>query len=265
LLRSEKAHFLIQRERAETALVRLNKTPLLSTDSLTVYGNDNLKTAGNDRYLLLLAGEIFFPCTGLVTASILLAQLGEDGQINPGLLNGSFALAVIGLADESIKVYTDPFNSRKVFCEADDVGSLLYTTSLHLRPRPGKKLDAAAIGSYLGNGVIYENRTAFASVSVIPAATRQEDRNGDVQQHRYWQYKITSVNADVPEKELLEQYKVLLVRSIEVRSGYQDHHFISISGGYDSAGIAGIMQLLGRTYPVFLIYTAKLNLAPMRS
>jgi hypothetical protein len=195
---------------------------------------------------MLLAGEIFLPGTGLATAGDLLALLEEGGQINTDTLNGSFALVTISLADEAITIYTDPFNSRKVFREADKAGLPLYSTSLHLRPRPGRNLDAAAIGSYLGNGVIYENRTVFTGVSVIPTATRHTDHKGNIEQEAYWQYKLTSANIDVPERDLLERYKALLIRSIEVRSGYQDHHFISISGGYDSGGIAGIMQLLGR-------------------
>jgi hypothetical protein len=246
LLKSEKAHFLVQREGMISPPNGLNKSPLLAIQPLAVYGNDSLKSARNDQFLLLLSGDVFLPTVGRATADDLLDLIDTEGNLNTDVLNGSFSVVIIDLKDKSISVYTDAFNSRKVFYDNDRAGTSFYTSSLHLRPRPENTLDLAAIGSYLANGVIYENRTIFAGISSIPAATRHTDSNGSIEQKNYWQYKISSANGSVPEQELLEQYKKLLVSSIDVRSGYQDHHFISISGGYDSGGIAGIMQLLGR-------------------
>lgn len=243
---SKRSHFLIATkpvDHSPQGLVRLAEREL-GDSAIELWADSRVKWAANDQFLLIIVGEAFSLAGDRLTAKKMLS-FQQLQNFSGELLNGSFALAIIELNTGNIQVVTDTVNSRKVFRQ-EEGGSNIYATSLHLMSTKRSEIDQAALGCYLANGVIYQHRTLFKNIKIVPAATRLEDRKGVIATSKYWSYQISVTKSDTPRRELLEEYKALLIKSVEIRSGYQDHHFISISGGYDSVGLAGIMQLLGR-------------------
>lgn len=188
--------------------------------------------------MLLLHGEIY--STKDNRAESLLKQFIKRGINFSRDINGSFVVLLIDKRNDTVAVVTDRINTRKVFCSRYKEGIWL-STSLYLHPTADVDLDPIGIACYLANGVVHNNRTLFDGISTLERASVHVLTQDGFQGTRYWSYEFTNSDPDINEKELRAELSELLVESVKIRLNGNPKVFLSLSAGYDSAGILGIL------------------------
>lgn len=188
--------------------------------------------------MLLLHGEIY--STKDNRAESLLKQFIKRGIDFSRDINGSFVVLLIDKRNDTVAVVTDRINTRKVFCSRYKEGIWL-STSLYLHPTTDVDLDPIGIACYLANGVVHNNRTLFDGVRTLERASVHVLTQDGFQATRYWSYEFTNPHSSINEKELRAELSELLVESVKIRLNGNPKVFLSLSAGYDSAGILGIL------------------------
>ena len=188
--------------------------------------------------MLLLHGEIY--STKDNQAEFLLKQFINRGIDFSRDINGSFVVLLIDKRNDTVAVVTDRINTRKVFCSRYKEGIWL-STSLYLHPTADVDLDPIGIACYLANGVVHNNRTLFDGVQTLERAHVHILTQDGFHATRYWSYEFTNSDPEINEKELRAELSELLVESVRIRLQDNPKVFLSLSGGYDSTGVLGIL------------------------
>jgi len=192
----------------------------------------------NNQVTLILHGEIY--STNDNQAEFLLKQFIKRGIGFSKDINGSFAVLLIDKRNDTVALITDRINTRKVFCSKYKEGYWL-STSLYLHPTADVDLDPVGIACYLANGVVHNNRTLFDGVQTLERASVHILTQDGFHATRYWSYEFTKPHSSINEKELRAELSELLVESVKIRLKDNPKVFLSLSAGYDSTGILGIV------------------------
>ncbi len=199
----------------------------------------NVEHLSSDFFELFTIGELF----GVDRKILLDNNLEELSQLN---LRGSYLIIQIDKSNLTIAILTDLTNSRKAFLSIKDDEKSISTSLKYLKD-DSLNLDMAGIGSYLANGIIYNNKTVYKEISVLDKSSLHIiSKNGHLKSHKYWTYQFNNSHRYKDEIELVNAFGELLIDNIDQRTSFYDKHYVSISGGYDSAGIAGILNILGK-------------------
>lgn len=156
-------------------------------------------------------------------------------------LNGSYCLFLANKETGEVYFTTDRLNTRKIFYYQKGK-ELLFTTDLNYLPLSKCNLSYAGISSYLINGAIYNNLTLFEEIIILERASRHSIVDFKVISDNYWDYYFTNEYENKSETELSYQLNNLYLKSLERRIKGKKNIFISLSGGYDSRGIAGMIK-----------------------
>lgn len=148
------------------------------------------------------------------------------------------ALCVVDKRTGDIRVLTDRINFSKIFCfaPADGCG---FAISSHLTffDRPRLTLSIGGLASTIANGTQFNNSSVFRDVSVLDRAAIHEFSRSARKTTTYWHYGFDSA---VESPTAKQQMKDVLVEA--VRDQVADRHvLLSLSGGFDSSGILGIL------------------------
>jgi asparagine synthetase B (glutamine-hydrolysing) len=191
------------------------------------------------QVILILHGEVYNSMEA-DEAEYLLKQYFQQGQDFSKEINGSFAILIIDEAKDSIALITDRVNSRKVFSSEHKSGHWL-STSLSLHPTADHDLDVVGVASYLANGVIHNGRTLFEGVNILERACVHTLTDQGFRSLRYWTYEFNNLYSGVDQKRLRAELSELIVESVKTRLKDNPQIFLSLSGGYDSSGILGVL------------------------
>jgi len=156
-------------------------------------------------------------------------------------LNGSYALFIIDLNRDTNYVVTDRINSRKIFQYVDS-DCFIFSNSIYFFNDFSLSADPKAIAWYLSNGAVFNSRTLFKEIKVLKRASITEISSNHIKQKTYWEYGFNNEYKNISEKELTNELHRLLIKSVEKRIKPNDEIYISLSGGYDSAAILGIIR-----------------------
>lgn len=157
-------------------------------------------------------------------------------------LNGSFVLVVIDSSNEKVLLITDRINSKKLFHEKIDDINIFYT-SLYLKTK-SVFLDYNALASFIVNNCLINNRTLFSNIKVLERANVYKIASNKLLSYQYWQYKFTNEYSSRKIKQLEFDLSDLLIESVKKRVTHDSKIFLSLSGGYDSSAILGILAHL---------------------
>ena len=155
--------------------------------------------------------------------------------------NGSYALVIMDLSHDRFFIVTDRINSRKIF-QYSDSDFYLFSNSIYSFKEFNLSPDTKAIAWYLSNGAVYNGRTLFKEVSVLKRATITRLSSNSFNAETYWKYRFNNEYKNITEKELSNELHRLLIKSVEKRVRPNGKIYISLSGGYDSAAILGIIR-----------------------
>lgn len=179
-------------------------------------------------------------------AEVLVHAWAEWGPAALDRLNGMFALAVWDSARRELFLASDPFGEKPLYWTERD-GRLFFCSDIR-----GLRLAAPGIGapdsdataSFVANGYMPPvDRSFFAGVRRVPAATLLRFRDGAVTSSRYWEPQRVDVGDSYPDA--VERLRELLEDSVRLRLRSDVPIGTSLSGGVDSSAVLALAGLLG--------------------
>lgn len=207
--------------------------------AMAVHGMATVATSSSGRRAALLLGELHGQPS--VTASSLAESHSVPTPEFARGLNGSWAMIRFDANQDSAVVITDRLNSRRVL-HGRNGDTYWFASSLDRHPLRGGRIDPIAVGWYLTHGAIYGNRTLYEAVRVLPPSTLHHVSKSGAATQRYWMPAFSSAGIQsASESRLQGEFGELLVDAVRCRIDNADQIWVSLSAGYDAAGIAGIL------------------------
>jgi len=219
----------------------------LETNRFTLHlsksSSTQVASSHDGQITLILHGEIY--TGGNSPANYLLERYLEEGLEFAKDLNGSFAILLVDKRTDQIYLITDRLNTREVFSSRYK-GSHWLSTALtyHLHPADDLKLDPVGIAFYLTNRKIPNDRTLFAGIQALEQACVHTLTKDGFQAKRYWTYDLNESRSSVDEKTLQADLSDVFVEGVRMRVAANPKVFLSLSAGYDSTSILGILHQL---------------------
>jgi asparagine synthase (glutamine-hydrolysing) len=207
--------------------------------ALTIFGSSpRMFSQSEDKQVVaLLYGQIYDQSASDSGTAI----IKEYRKLGPDFIqsvNGSFALLIADQEQDQILFFTDRINSRKVFYSYLN-GNLILSSQISDQPLNAASLDKTAIGCYLANGSMLHNRTPYQQIRTLERASIHRIEAQQMSAQRYWNYEFNQAYAHIPEEKLQSDFGDVLVSAIRKRVGHDN--LISLSSGYDSTVILGVM------------------------
>lgn len=214
----------------------------VETSNFTV----GIKRFADTQVLCDEAGEVtvvfYGHICGDVTLSHLINAYKAQGVAFVESLNGSFAFFLVDKPRDQIVLATDRLCSRKIYMRNKDSMTVVSTVLRYLFT-DDLSIDPIGLAWYLANGVFHCNRTIFEGVSVVDRASCYIIRaHVPAEVRTYWQYQFTDEYAHKDPAQIREELEFLLVESVSKRVDENSVNLLSLSAGYDSPGVLGILS-----------------------
>jgi asparagine synthase (glutamine-hydrolysing) len=235
---------------ARAGVFTIGNTRLAIQDP-TVAGNQPF-VSPDGRYLCVFNGEIYnhrqladrfrLPvrkaCDGEIIPH-LWAKLGTDSLTE---LRGMFAIAVVDTLEGHLYLARDLFGIKPLYWRPLPDGSLAFASEVrplaHLAPSPG--IDQVAVARYLNYGAMAADQSPFSEIRALPpnsVAVARPDSPVNVRPiHPGGPFSV----GKPPSLERA------LTESIDLHMAADVPTALLLSGGVDSAMIAGVARSLGR-------------------
>jgi asparagine synthase (glutamine-hydrolysing) len=172
-------------------------------------------------------------------------------------LNGDFALALYDFRDSSLYLARDRFGVKPLYyCRHNGFFAFAsrprpLLTLPGVSPEPNRKfvaLFAAGHYRYFDND---PERSPYAAIDQVPAATVLGWKNGHVSRWAYWQLS-ESPDLSGSDEELAEQYRDLLFDAVKKRVTRAVRPAFTLSGGMDSSSVlASAVKMTGKRQIAF--------------
>jgi asparagine synthase (glutamine-hydrolysing) len=172
-------------------------------------------------------------------------------------INGDFALALYDFRNSSLYLARDRFGVKPLYyCHQNDFfafasrpRSLLTLPGVSSEPNQ-KFIALFAAGHYR----YFDNdpeRSPYAAIDQLPAATVLCWKNGHVSRWTYWQLR-ESPDLSGSDEELAEQYRDLLFDAVKKRVTRAARPAFTLSGGMDSSSVlASAVKVTGKKQVAF--------------
>lgn len=156
-------------------------------------------------------------------------------------LNGSFCLFFANKNSGEVYFATDRLNTRKIF-KFSKGKKLIFSTDIKDLPLPECELSCAGLASYLLNGALLNDLTIFEDIKKLERASLHKIEDLKIITGKYWDYDFTNEYESRTESDLTDELHHLYVQSLKRKINGKKNIFISLSGGYDSRGIAVMIK-----------------------
>jgi asparagine synthase (glutamine-hydrolysing) len=218
--------------------------------TLALGSGGEVERAESDGRLCLLEGRLY-------NGEELAWKLGVPAYVGPAtlvlrgyevlgaelwpLLRGDFVVLVWDQEAESGALVRDQLGGRALYLHRRSGVAAFATELANLvellpsRPAP----DDVAVAHWLVPAVLPEDRTLFAGIEEVPPATCLALGRDGAQPRRYWAPRFEQ-QRDLSLAEASSQARELLTRAVERRAGAGEKSAVLLSGGIDSASVAGI-------------------------
>ncbi len=217
--------------------------PLLSlaTPSLTVdLGFGPGVTFDSDptgRVTIVLQGELFLEgCRDPAAVARRYLEMGRDFARD---LNGSFALLVVDRVMDRVMVVTDRLGSQRVL-HGIKAGSHWVGSDVSVLPTERFRIDPVGVAWCLANGVAHAGRTPYDGIRALARASIHHVKSDGIESTRYWDVSPSPDGIGAEDREMEEELVRRLIRAVRRQLADEPDPFLSLSGGWDSATIAGL-------------------------
>ncbi len=156
-------------------------------------------------------------------------------------LNGSFCLFFAQKDSGEVYFATDRLNTRKLF-KYEKGNKLIFSTDINYLPLNECKLSYAGAACYLINSIMLNDLTIFDEIKKMDRASLHKIINFKIKSEQYWDYNFTNEYENRTESELADELHLLYLKSLNKIIAGKKNIFISLSGGYDSRGIAAMLK-----------------------
>jgi hypothetical protein len=168
------------------------------------------------------------------------SSLAELKGISTGVECYDSAIVMIDKDQAEVLVTIDRLNVAKIF-HAKIKGMHLLATNISLFPRADLTVDVRSVASYMLNGSCLNNHTAFEQVEVLESASHHVFGPGTHRREGYWRFLPGSKSATKWRGKLAEQELWERIVGSVARATTDKHVLLSLSGGYDSGVLLGIL------------------------
>jgi asparagine synthase (glutamine-hydrolysing) len=188
-----------------------------------------------DRYQL----SVRTTCDGEVIPA-LWAKLGPDSLAE---LRGMFAIALVDSLEEQLYLARDPFGIKPLYWRELPDGSLAFASEVRPLDRiaPGARVDVHAVASYLHLGAMAPDQSPFLEFCALPPNTV-----ATLDRSRRLTTRPILPNGPLSSVAPATDLGAALTESVELHLGADVPTALLLSGGVDSAAIAGVGRRLGR-------------------
>ncbi len=201
--------------------------------------------------ILIFSGEHFAHQDALsmrdTNASQLLSLYEAKGDEFLPELNGWFAGVLVDLRKKTILLFNDRFGVHRVYYQ-DDKDSFAFSSEakslLSVRPE-SRTLDPRALGEFVAFGSVFQNRTLFPNIFVLPGGSAWTFKGpSDVKKHRYFNTNTWEQQPILPEDVFYPKLRATLSRLVPTYFRSRNPVGVSLTGGLDTRLImAGRPQL----------------------
>jgi asparagine synthase (glutamine-hydrolysing) len=211
--------------------------------SIKYSNNTVIAKSSDDNIIILLSGNIYPDdlTSEISTEQYLLNKYSKHKKDFVKYLNGSFCMFFAQKDTGDLYFATDRLNTRKIF-KFEKGNSLLLSTDINFLPLDKCKLSYAGAASYLINGIMLNDLTVFEEIKKLERSSLHLVNDFRIVSRKYWDYNFTNEYEHRSERELADELHQLYLKSLKkIIKGKKDI-YISLSGGYDSRGIAAMMK-----------------------
>ncbi len=155
-------------------------------------------------------------------------------------VEGSFVIFLI--EGTQFHIITDKVNSKKAFYAFID--SVWYVSNnIDALPKQKCQISLPGLACYLANGIMLNDLTLFQEIKSAKRACIHSFKNSEISIRNYWSYRFEySASTITQQEDYQKELESLLIRSIKRRYTPTSNMAISMSGGYDSRSILGILH-----------------------
>ncbi len=187
-------------------------------------------------------------------ARVVLQMLETGGLEALPQLNGWFQGVAVDLRRNEIAIFNDRYGMQRLHCYNEGNTSLFAAEAkaiLTVRSQ-SRRFDARGLGEFLSCGCVLENRSLFAGVSTLPAASVRVFKHGVVEKdYRYFQPSEWESQSTLPEAEFLSAVQDALPQAMRRRLESALPVGISLTGGYDTRLIMSCLKSAQVTLPCY--------------
>jgi asparagine synthase (glutamine-hydrolysing) len=169
-----------------------------------------------------------------------LAEWGEDALLR---FNGMFAFALWDREEGTLLLARDRYGikplyytrSRSVFAFGSEIKALLP------QPGVGTSIDREGLVEYLTFQNFFTDRTIFADIRLLPAASVMRiSRNREPRTRRYWDYQFRERAAPLAEEDAVAELDYLFRQAVNRQLVSDVEIGAYLSGGMDSGAITAL-------------------------
>jgi asparagine synthase (glutamine-hydrolysing) len=210
----------------------------------------------NGRYILSYNGEVYnfrelrsqlearghrFRSTG--DAEVVLSAVAEWGEKAFLRFNGMFALALWDRQEKSLLLARDRYGikplyyarSRSIFAFGSEIKALLA------QPEISAQIDQEGLIEYFTFQNFFTDRTIFADVKLLPAATiLRIGQDGEQRMLRYWDYSFREPLTPRAENDAAAELDYLFRQAVNRQMVSDVEIGAYLSGGMDSGAITAV-------------------------
>jgi asparagine synthase (glutamine-hydrolysing) len=180
-------------------------------------------------------------------AAAVLATYANGGVAAIVELEGSFAAAIVDVANGTTTLVADGFGSRPIYYAQDDA-SFVFASRIAAVLADGDvphDLDWQGISQFFTFGHYFNGDTSLAAVKVVPAgaALTFDARTKRCEVIRYWSGASRIGAVSTVRRTALEEIDAALCAAVRKRSTSNDARIgLSLSGGLDARTILGLFD-----------------------
>lgn len=205
-----------------------------------VFYSDDCQVCENNGITAILWGNLFHG-THPDSIPVLYSKYGEETGRH---LSGFYAVLILDRFMKRAVIISDRMSSKPLYFSKWNNSWIVSTSFLQLtRYLPAEpSLDIAGVSWYLSNGAIHNSHTLFRNVIRLERATLYSGNGHSFTAHEYWNFHFMHVPEYKDERAIIKKMKEVLTAAVADCLPRYEPVYLSLSGGYDSSGILGVLR-----------------------
>lgn len=176
---------------------------------------------------------------------VVLALYRQHGSGFLTFLPGMFAFAIWDDQEQELFCARDRFGEKPLYYATGRNGEFIFSSEIKGIISSGLVepiLDRSAVARYLQRQCVTADRSIYANIKAVPPAHYLRYQDGVVEVRRYW--ASPKVEGDIDAGEAVEQFRSLLLKSVQRQLVADVPVGVFLSGGLDSSTICFLASQL---------------------
>ena len=164
-------------------------------------------------------------------------------------IGGFFSMLIIDHTAGKMLIITDKTSSHPLYFFQEE-GMTVVSTSLILSAKcfpDALKLNIRGLSWYFSNGIIHNGHTLFEGITKLERATTYLLESDTWHSRSYWDFHFLGEPAPANEEALTSKLRDIIFYAVSDSLPEKERIYLSLSGGYDSAGLLAVVRHLSIT------------------